>query len=202
MQLTTADYKLYFKKGIDYHAYLSRFEKEMQQGESIPNFQYLPTNWQRMSRIYKTYNVGLGLAEKLSSLQQPLHWLLISEHWCGDASQSVPVVAKIALASLGKIQLRIVYRDENPQLIDAHLTNGGKAIPILLQLNSHFELLGTWGPRPDSAQKLVLQSKKQGLTVANYATNLHKWYANDAQQSIEKELEMLIAKTQQHPLLS
>jgi hypothetical protein len=42
-------------------------------------------------------------------------WLVISEGWCGDAAQLLPIINKMAVES-GKIDLRIVLRDENEEL--------------------------------------------------------------------------------------
>ncbi len=75
-----------------------------------------------------------------SNLQGPINWLVITEHWCGDASQIIPIISKVAAESEGKINLRFIYRDENEALIDAHLTDGkSRSIPMLIQINENFE---------------------------------------------------------------
>jgi hypothetical protein len=93
--------------------------------------------------------------------------------------------------------MKIVYRDQHLKLIDAHLTNGGRAIPKLIQLDSHFNITGLWGPRPNEAQKLVKALKSNPDTAAKYNEHLHKWYAENKQQAIQAELELLVKKADQ-----
>ncbi|SDH78206.1 Thiol-disulfide isomerase or thioredoxin [Alteribacillus persepolensis] len=85
--------------------------------------------------------------------QHSLHFLAVTEDWCGDAMMIIPVIRKIAEAA--DIDMRVVLRDENTELIDRHLTNGGRAIPIIFVLNDQGELIGKWGPRAPEVQQLV-----------------------------------------------
>jgi hypothetical protein len=188
METTTLDYGHYFKKGISFEQYHLDFEKSLDLGDQVFNYQYLPLNWQRSSRILKQFQVNFGILEVIEKIENPVRWLLISEHWCGDASQIVPVLSKIAEASNGKIELRMVYRDQHLPLIDAHLTNGGRSIPKLIQLNEQMEFEKEWGPRPVAAQEMVIRLKSDPETAPRYSEELHKWYAMDKQQSIVSEI--------------
>jgi len=108
-------------------------------------------------------------------VQEPVKWLLITEHWCGDASQINPIIKHVAEASNGNIELKLVYRDQHEELIDAHLTDGrSRSIPILLQLDSNYNYLSSYGPRPDDAQVLVksIIQNLQGMDVPNIDQNL------------------------------
>jgi Thioredoxin len=182
------NYKDYFEGGVSYEMYLANFEAEINSGIENKNSKYLPMNWQRSNRIYKT----LTLDSKFETVNQKLIWLVISEHWCGDASQILPVMHKISLASNGKINLRLIYRDQYPELMEMHLTNGSKSIPKLIQLNEQYKLISDWGPRPKIAQELVTRLKSNPDTSSNYSEELHKWYAQDKQKVIIKELFDLI----------
>lgn len=82
-----------------------------------------------------------------------LHFLIITEDWCGDAMMINPVIRKVAEAA--NIEVRVTLRDADTDLIDRHLTNGGRAIPIVLILNEDGELVGKWGPRAPEVQKIV-----------------------------------------------
>lgn len=183
------NYKDYFEKGISYAEYLMNFEAELNSGIESKYSTYLPMNWQRSNRIEKT----LILDSKFESIEQTTNWLVISEHWCGDASQILPVIHKISLASKGKINLKIIYRDQYPELIEMHLTKGSKSIPKLIQLNEQYKLISDWGPRPKIAQELVMRLKSNPDTSSNYSEELHKWYAQDKQKVIIKELFDLIS---------
>ena len=80
-----------------------------------------------------------------------LHFLIITEDWCGDAMMINPVIRKIAEAA--DIEVRVTLRDADTDLIDRHLTNGGRAIPIVLIINNDGELVGKWGPRAPEVQE-------------------------------------------------
>ena len=184
------NYKNYFEKAIDYSTYLKNFQAEIQISEESPFAQYLPQNWQRQSRLDRKLKLNQELVDVLDNIAEPIKWLLITEHWCGDASQINPVIAKVAEVSKGKIDLRIVYRDQNEELIDAHLTDGrSRSIPILIQLDEQYRLLKTYGPRPAEAQKLLKALLAEGL---DYNIPIHSWYAKDKQQSIQSDLVALL----------
>lgn len=188
--LTTKDYKQYFEKAIDYTEYQQNFTAEIALGEESPYAQYLPQNWSRQSRLDRKLKLRDDLQLAINNNSTSIKWLVITEHWCGDASQINPIINKVALESKQKIDLKFIYRDENEALIDAHLTDGrSRSIPILLQLDSDYNLLNTYGPRPEEAQNLV-----KSLLAKNEAYNipLHTWYAKDKQKAIQDDLLKLI----------
>ncbi|PID14263.1 thioredoxin family protein [Sporosarcina sp. P34] len=88
--------------------------------------------------------------------KQP-HILVITEDWCGDAMLNNPVLRKIAEAA--NLDARAVLRDENPELIDRYLTNGGRSIPMYLLLNAAGEVVDKWGPRAPVLQKFVMDGR-------------------------------------------
>ncbi len=191
-QLNTADYALFFEKGISYEAYMESMIHDVEHQVERPYSQYIPMSLQRSKRIAKTFKLSPEIAEMFANLPKKVNWLVISEHWCGDASQIMPILHGIAAASNGMIDLRIAYRDENPDLIDAHLTNGGKSIPKLIQLAADFGITATWGPRPAAAQKLVVELKANPIEGVDYADVLHKWYADDKTHTSQRELLELL----------
>jgi Thioredoxin len=196
-KLTKQDYRNYLAKGISYAEYLDHLTQEARSGQLEGLSAYVPQNLQRMNRIAKTLELDAAMIQAVGELAHPTHWLVLSEHWCGDAAQSLPVLQAIAQRSGGKIDLKIVYRDANPELMDAYLTGQSRSIPKVIQLDSHLNLTGIWGPRPNVAQKLVLELKANPETAPKYAEILHKWYADDRQQSIQRELLKLLHKANQ-----
>jgi hypothetical protein len=121
-------------------------------------------------------------------------WVMIVESWCGDAAQNLPIIAK--LASLNPyIELMIILRDENPDIMDLHLTNGSRSIPKLIILDPVFKsLLKEWGPRPAAIQKMVKEYKLANPEVTHdeFVKNLHLWYAKDKGLSLEQDLLSLL----------
>ncbi|MEY3965069.1 MAG: hypothetical protein RL263_238 [Bacteroidota bacterium] len=186
------EYSKYVSKSVDYASYQELFVIKSENPDDYHYGEYIPMNQHRSSRLDRTFKLSeeqIKLAQECS----PRTWLVISEHWCGDASQIVPVMAKIAQASQGKINFQLVYRDEVPKLMQAHLTNGGMSVPKLIQLDENSELINDWGPRPKAAQEMVIKLKSDPETAANYIEELHKWYAKDKQQSTVSELMELIS---------
>jgi thioredoxin-like negative regulator of GroEL len=199
---TAINFKAYVDKALPYNSYMDAFEKAVEvnsvlpEAEQIPKFQYYSLNLQRARRIYKTYKLTDDIVAALKALEKPVHWLIITEPWCGDSSQILSVLQRIAEESAGKLQLHLLYRDQNPELIDSFLTNGNRAIPKLLQLNSNFELTGEWGARPAPAQALVSKLKAEGMAHDDFIVHLHKWYAEDKAKTLSRELAMLLKKNQ------
>lgn len=184
------DYKDYVSKGISFEELNENFKAELENMNGGKYDKYLPQNWQRQTRLSRKTELSQALITEIGNIQRPLNWLVITEHWCGDASQINPIIYKVAQASKGMINLRFVYRDENEALIDAHLTdNRSRSIPILLQLDTQYRLLGSYGPRPEEAQNLVKSILAEG---GSYMTPLHSWYARDKQKSIQEDLVNLL----------
>ena len=154
--------------------------------------EYINLNQRRMTRVEKTYKISPELVEQVKKLKHKTYWLILTEHWCGDASQTLPALAAIAELSGGKIEMKLVYRDQNDALMSAYLTNGTRSIPRLIQLDEHLNVTSIWGPRPSVAQKLVKELKSNPATAAGYANELHLWYAKNKQQDLEKEVAQLI----------
>ncbi|MCC2545718.1 thioredoxin family protein [Hymenobacter sp. BT175] len=155
--------------------------------------QYARLNIQRMQRIDKTIQLLPDVQATLDALPRRYEWVILTEGWCGDAAQLVPVLEAVAQASRGKITTHYLLRDENLDLMDRYLTNGGRSIPKLLVLDPvTLTELATWGPRPAVAQKLLLDLKAQGASHEQYAEQIHAWYAKDRTLSTQRELLALL----------
>lgn len=159
---------------------------------------YTKMNVHRMNRIDKRNKLNPELTEALNNVNRQMIWLVITEAWCGDAAQSVPVIQKMGDESKN-IQVRFILRDENLEIMDQFLTNGrSRSIPKLVALDARtLDVLGTWGPRPDEAQRLYdeLRSDEE-ISFQILAERLHKWYADDRTLSMQNELLPLIDQWQ------
>lgn len=163
---------------------------------------YTKLNLSRMNRLDKRSRLTDKTIEQLAKIEQPVIWLVITEGWCGDAAQIVPVLNHMA-GENENITLRFILRDENLAITDAFLTNGARAIPKVLVLDATtLEVLTTWGPRPAEMQKMVMDAKAASLATVDEeerkaiseasANNLHLWYAKDKTLTIQAEfLEVL-----------
>jgi hypothetical protein len=153
---------------------------------------YTELNARRMKRIEKTTTLTADLMGTLSQLNESLTWIIISEAWCGDAAQIVPVIGKIA-AQNSQIDLKIILRDEHLSIMDQYLTNGGRSIPKLICLDQQFQEVFIWGPRPQKIQQVVLETKAEGITDhAVLIERIQNAYNQDKTASIQFELNELL----------
>ena len=151
-------------------------------------------NAQRSKRVHKTFEMLPELRETLQHIPQKWEWHLITESWCGDGAQLVPAIAEIAAAA-PNIELTILLRDENPELMDLYLTNGGRAIPKLICIDAETdETLFTWGPRPISLQEKVRAMKAENpyITKEELHKHLAVWYAKDNSTALQHDFLHLI----------
>ncbi len=161
-------------------------------------------NYKRSLRLNKTIQLSEADIAIFEGLKTKQIWLLITESWCGDAAQTLPVLNKLAEAS-ENIELRVILRDEHPELMDNFLTNGTRSIPKLIILNPELEVVTTWGPRTAAATKLVTDYKEQfGKIDPEFKTRLQIWYNKDKGVSIINELTAVVQglEKQEEALLS
>ena len=122
--------------------------------EALANYTQL--NTKRMDRWDKTLRIPNETVDHVKALKQKMTWLVLTESWCGDASPSLPVMNKLAELT-PNLDLKIVLRDEHPELMDLFLTNGTRSIPKVIVLDSLTQkVLGEWGPRSSKATIMVL----------------------------------------------
>jgi hypothetical protein len=183
---------------VDYRNYINDILKEgkstgKEQSEALTHYSEL--NEARMNRLEKTVKISTEIIQKLNQLNGDYIWLVISEGWCGDAAQILPVIYKMAELS-ERIDLKIVFRDENEDLMNLFLSNGTKSIPKLIILDKNtLEVLSDFGPRPIGAKQLILDYKaKHGIVDETAKTNLQLWYLHDKGLSIQKEILDLMLK--------
>jgi len=189
--------EIFSEQGTDYQTYRALVDQLLLEGKATGDvtydLHYTKMNVQRMSRVDKTASLTEELTGTIDQLKTTYKFLVITEGWCGDAAQIVPVFNKIATASLGKIDLKFVLRDKNLPLIDAHLTNGGRAIPVLIILNEEADqVLATWAPRPQVLQELLKEWRQETTEMTILAEKLHSWYAKDKTLSTQAELNEVL----------
>ena len=146
----------------------------------------------KWGKIFKLNEEQLSALGKVKADEKNIGWLMIVEAWCGDVGQNLAPLKKIADAS--GIELRLVLRDDNLELIDNFLTNGGRSIPKLIAIDlGEFTSLWDWGPRPEMLQDWYLDKKK--ASDFNYETvseEMHLWYAkNRHSELVDEMVEML-----------
>ena len=180
-------------KGISYGEYREMIKILVEKGATTgPNQSedmagYTKMNDARMRRLDKTTSL-VEENDQILSASPKETWLIITEAWCGDAAQIIPVINKMAEQN-SNVQVKLVLRDENEALINQFLTNGGKAIPIIIVIGDSGDVLGHWGPRPSEMQNMVLARKEDpnATPYSEFVVEAQKWYAKDKTMSIQHE---------------
>ena len=126
--------------------------------------------------------------DRLAGIGGSWRLLVLSEDWCGDASNLVPVLARLA-ADAPELDLRILKRDEHPDVMDLYLTNGSRSIPLAIILDDQGNAVGRWGPRPEHLQDFVMRERRTGeRPMTEVYKHVRRWYATDRGHTTIREL--------------
>lgn len=190
----------FFQQGLpgslNYSEYRALVHRLLQQGrvtgheQSAALVEYTKLNEARMNRWEKRYIPNATLLT-MASLLTPQTWLAITEGWCGDAAQTLPVFARLAQAN-PQVNFRLILRDEHPAIMDQYLTGNSRSIPKVIALDATLSTLWVWGPRPKEAQTIMDTGRQQGWTSEEKKEKLHSWYAKNLQLALEAELIALM----------
>lgn len=172
---------------------LSR-DKTTGENHSEKMLHYTKMNLYRMKRIERRLELLPELSDRLKEVDRSMTWLILTEAWCGDAAQSLPVIQRAA-DQTPNIHTRYILRDEHPDIMNNFLTHEkSRSIPKVICLDSKtLEVLGTWGPRSNEAQHVFDSANQiEGILSQEVAEKLHKWYADDNTISIQNELKAVL----------
>lgn len=189
---------------MDYAAYWQLIQTLFEEGKTTGPIQneamleYTRLNIARMRRLDKTTKLKEPTLKSLSKIDRPLIWLTLTEAWCGDAAQVIPVLSKMAGAN-PNIQLKLILRDEHLNVMDAFLTNGGRSIPKIIIVDAEeYKVLESWGPRPTEAQQLVMDARLKAELIEDkierkafwneVKKNTQLWYAKDKTIAVQSEM--------------
>jgi hypothetical protein len=130
--------------------------------------------WRAVYSRARIEDAALARAETLGG---PWHLLVLVEDWCGDAVNTLPVLGRLT-EHAPNIDLRVLGRDANLDLMDAHLTNGSRSIPVVMILDPTYRARAWWGPRPAALQAWVV-GEGRTLTKEDRYREVRRWYARD-----------------------
>lgn len=186
------------QKAMNYQEYRNHIQmliSEFNNKESADDLMhYNRLNDKRMKRLDKQIELDETVKQEVAQIENDFTWLVLSESWCGDAAQSLPVLNKFAELN-HRINLKIVSRDENDPLMQQFLTDGSRSIPKLIVLDKNNEVIDHWGPRSKRAKALMDEYKeKNGKIDSQIKEDLQVWYNKDKGQSIEKELVEILRR--------
>ena len=153
-------------------------------------------NLERRTKTQQDYKISEDLKSSLDNLTEQQYWYVITEDWCADSAYNLAVIEKIANESQ-HIDLKLIERDKDTDIIDQYLTNGGRAIPILLSFDSDNNLLFKWGPRPKNQIDYRASLVEQGLEKTKITAKVLERYDNGAWINVEKEVHELLNNSKQ-----
>lgn len=158
--------------------------------ESAATFeQYLESvmkNRELWRGVYERVQLPEDTIEEARRVPGSWHLVALSEDWCGDAVNTLPVIARLA-AEAGW-DMRVMGRDDNLDIMDAHLTNGrSRSIPIVIVYDEQFREVGWWGPRPGEIQSWVMSEGLAMPSPERYKV-VRRWYARDRGRTTLTEL--------------
>jgi len=154
---------------------------------------YTQLNLTRMKRIYKHIELLPSFIEVLNLIERRINIICLTEFWCGDAAQNLPVM-ELAAQKNNDITIKYLFRDENEELMGQYLTNGGKSIPKYILLDGAGNEIANWGPRPAKVQQEMESLKAMKASKEQMIETIQKWYNADKTVSLQQEWMVLFSK--------
>ena len=172
---------------------MESFKASYNKGQTFPEFLERTRNsehpWQE---FYQRAMVPREVLSRFQNLTGRWHLLVLCEAWCGDGANILPYLAR-AVESAQGLEMRILRRDENPELMDTHLTDGNRGIPIVMILDEEFREVAWWGPRPAPLQDLF-RREILPLPKEKRYPRVRAWYARDrGRTALEEILQGILA---------
>ncbi len=191
-----------YREFLDYSKQLTDAGQTSGPDQSSHLVEYTALNHTRMERIEKRATLSEELKTTIEKQERPQQWVLLTETWCGDSAQNLPVIGKAAEYAGDQIQLTIVLRDQNTHLIEQYIPEVGMGIPRLLVLDEQDQLLAQWGARPQPAQAFIDKWKADpdNIDKKEVQKEMQLWYAKNKHQALQQELVALIEKAQKAQL--
>jgi len=164
-----------------------RFQNAETFQDFLANVEDLRTLWHQ---VYERAELPADALEAARSLPGRWHLLALAEDWCGDGVHCLPYLARLQEA-LPNFELRVLSRDQNPDLMESHLTQGTRSIPLVMILDEEFREVAWLGPRPQPLQELFHRELKLMAKEERFP-KLRAWYARDKGKTTLKEVLMRI----------
>jgi hypothetical protein len=165
-----------YADAMEFHAYIAVAKK----------------NVELWNGLYRTLPLPQRFVDRARAVPGRWHLLVLSEDWCGDAVNTVPLIARL-VEDVPSLDLRILPRDQNLDVMAEHLTNGTKSIPVVIVLDEHFVEHGWWGPRPTELQAWVLSEGVKLPKDERYRAT-RRWYARDRGETTLEEVVSLLER--------
>lgn len=176
---------------IDAVSYHARFDVALTFDEFVGHARVTPELWRNMRARVR---IPAEVVARASAIAGLWRLLVLVEDWCGDAVNTVPWLAALADV-VPQLELRVLGRDANPDLMNAHLSpTGGRAIPVVIVLDEDWNEVGWWGSRPAALQAWVDTPEAQAMPKDDRYRETRKWYARDGGRTTIDEVLTIVER--------
>ncbi len=189
-----------FESSMTSDEYITLMDKYTEEGrtsgpeQSEERINYTKLNRYRIHRLLKTIKFTEELQHAVEEFNRKMTWVVVTESWCGDGAQNLPLVQMIAEEN-DFIELEFILRDSNLDFIDKYLTNGGRSIPKIVAYDAETgEEVFTWGPRPERAQAYRDELTQKGLEKSEIGEELQRWYLKDRESALMQEFTEILER--------
>ena len=191
----------FFEKGLSYEDYITSWEQHT--GQSLKGLDkkarkylfYAKYNMERAGRVIDEFQMSEELASLVDGIDTPQYWMVLTEDWCVDSAYALPIISNAASRN-PHINMRILLRDDNLDIMDQYLTDGGRGIPKLVAFSADGKELFQWGPRPQALKLKRKDWKEEGVEGAMLSQKGAEWYDAGGWQQVETELINTIANSE------
>jgi hypothetical protein len=162
-------------------------QERFRNAETFPEFlDSVQSHVDLWHQLYERARLPAEAIEAVQAIKGTWRFFVLAEDWCGDAVHILPFLARLE-ETFSSFELRILSRDENPDLMDTHLTNGSRSIPVVMILDEAYEEVGWWGPRPGPLQELFHREIKH-LPKEERFSRIRAWFARDRGKTTMTEI--------------
>ena len=155
-------------------------------------FHYRRYNAQRTAGVEAAYAPSDALRQAVAGIGEAQTWLVLTEDWCVDSAFTLPVI-EAAAALTDRVALRVLPRDAHPDVMDAYLTNGARAIPLLVAFGPDGTERFRWGPKPAALTRLRAEAAAAGVDKSDLTKRALAWYEAGGWAEADAELAARIA---------
>ena len=148
---------------------------------------YSRYNLERMQRLADTYKMADFLKKTVDSIMEDQIWMFITEDWCADSAYALPVISRISVVN-PRVNIRILFRDENLDVMDRYLSDGKRSIPKLVVFGEDGAERFQWGSRPRRLTEDRVRWADEGIAGPAMSQRTIEWYEAGGWGEVEVEL--------------
>ncbi|MDA0752464.1 MAG: thioredoxin family protein [Verrucomicrobia bacterium] len=153
---------------------------------------YSKYNIERQRQVEALWRPSAGFRAAVENTPAGI-WLFITDDWCVDSAYSLPLI-QWGAQQRPDVELRILMKDDQPDIMDLFLTQGKRSIPKWVGLGRGGEVMFSWGPQPDAIRAIRQALMDGGVEGRLVSQTTVEWYANEGWLEVDKELTTILSQ--------